>query len=104
MHLASLVHPVFRHRSLVIKEFSGILSLNSLDSLTGSCNEAYTFFITTQCPYRSVTVFTASSHKQTQSDLLTAAPCHLSPPTPQHRRSLNYSLSPIDWTLSLLCA
>ena len=56
MHAPSLVHPVSRHHSLVIKEVSGILSLNSLDSLLVPCNKAYTFFITTQCQYRSFTV------------------------------------------------
>ena len=57
MHPASLLRPVARRCSLVIKEVSGILSLNSLDTLPGPCNKAYSFFITTQCQYRSFTVF-----------------------------------------------
>ena len=43
MHSASVLHPVSTCCSLVIKEVSGILSLNSLDTLPGPCNKAYSF-------------------------------------------------------------
>ena len=99
MHPASLPHPVSRHHSLVIRGVSGILSLNSLDSLLGSCIKTCNLF-----HHNPESVEVLCSHSRCKFDLVTTAPCHPSPPAPQHRRSLNYSLSPIDWTLSLLCA